>query len=94
MTLHVRLVALLISPWLEVHQNNKYSGIQVNLMNYIARSLNFTYEISIIYDGAGLKLDNGTWTGMIGRIQNNVILLNLIIMVIILLFLYRYRKQI
>ena len=73
MTFNVRLVASLTSPWVEVNQNNTYSGIQIKLMNYIARSLNFTYELLIIYDGSGRKLDNGTWTGMIGRIKNNVI---------------------
>ena len=69
---HIRLVASKISPFFEVNHNNTYSGITLNLVNYIARSLNFTYEILINYDGSEYKLDNGTWTGMIGKIKNNV----------------------
>ena len=72
MTPHVRLIAQSINPWFKAQRKNTYSGIQVNMMSYIARSLNFTYEILINNGGSGNKLDNGTWTGFIGKIMNNV----------------------
>ena len=74
MSTHLRLVAEVIAPWIQlVNSSNHYCiGIQCNMLNYIARSLNFTYEIVATKEGPGYQLANGSWTGLIGKIERNV----------------------
>ena len=73
MVKHLRLVGDLIAPWLKLENNQSIcSGIQCNLMKYLARSFNFSYEIIGVKDGPGYQLPNGSWTGMIGKILSNV----------------------
>lgn len=74
MTTHLRLVAELQAPWIVLVNNNnrRCRGLQCDLLNYLSRSLNFTYEISSTKEGPGLELANGSWTGLIGKIQSNV----------------------
>ncbi|XP_071545435.1 probable glutamate receptor [Panulirus ornatus] len=46
-----------------------FTGPMVNLLNIIANDMNFTYRYSRPPDGAwGVKLDDGSWTGMVGLV--------------------------
>ena len=74
MNKHIRLVAELIKPWINKINNNNQTcdGIQCHLLVYLARSLNFTYDIKTTKDGSGYQLENGSWTGMTGIIERNV----------------------
>ena len=76
MNKHVGLVAEMVRPWIykinNNHNNSTCGGIQCHLLVYLARSLNFTYDIKTNKDGSGYQLENGSWTGMIGIIERNV----------------------
>ena len=73
MVKHLRIAGDLAAPWLKLENGLKIcSGIQCNLIKYLARSLNFSYEIIGVKDGPGYQLPNGSWNGMIGRIHRNV----------------------
>lgn len=74
MSRHLRLVAELCRPWILLNNDQVCTGIQCNLLKYLARSLNFTYQIITTKDGSGFQLDNGSWTGMIGMIERNVLI--------------------
>ncbi|KAK7471497.1 hypothetical protein BaRGS_00035836 [Batillaria attramentaria] len=46
-----------------------YTGLCIDLLEYIARDLNFTYVITEASDGSwGQRLENGTWIGMTGML--------------------------
>ena len=50
-----------------------YKGYCIDLLNELARYLNFTYEIYVNPDGKyGSETENGTWNGMIGELLNEV----------------------
>ena len=50
-----------------------YEGYCIDLLNELARILNFTFEIHHGQDGYyGVKTENGTWNGMIGELVNEV----------------------
>ncbi|KAK4316331.1 hypothetical protein Pmani_012515 [Petrolisthes manimaculis] len=49
-----------------------HSGIDVSLLNTMAQHLNFTYSVVVPEDGQwGMKLDNGTVTGMVGMVASH-----------------------
>ena len=70
----ITLVASGKEPWFYyTKQNNNYCyGIQCNLINYLARSLNFTYNVIIDTNGKGFQLPNNSWSGKIGKLFSNV----------------------
>lgn len=50
-----------------------YSGYCMDLLNELARTLHFTYEIYVVPDGRyGALTDNGTWNGMVGELNQKV----------------------
>ncbi|CAC5387114.1 unnamed protein product [Mytilus coruscus] len=54
-----------------IQEDGNFTGLCFDILNEIARRLNFTYSVTIPPDGAfGAELPNGTWTGMVGMIQN------------------------
>ena len=74
----LRIIVNQYSPWMilnETHPNH-CRGISCEIIQYLSRSLNFSYKL-IHQDGinTGHQLDNGTWTGSIGMIQSGVSLL-------------------
>ena len=71
---HLRLVGEMLRPWIEIvgNDNTQCIGIQCKLIKYLSSSLNFTFEIFEEKAGPGYELQNGSWTGMMGRIQRNV----------------------
>lgn len=70
---HIKLVGNLIKPWI-VPSNNfaDCTGIQCQLAKYIATSMNFTFELLHEKNGPGFKINQTNWSGMIGRIFNDV----------------------
>ena len=74
MTKHITIVASAIKPWFYYLGQNKNDcfGIQCNIINYLARSLNFTYNVLISMNGIGVKLPNNSWSGAIRMLLDNV----------------------
>ena len=55
------------------HESEAYEGYCVDLLNELARSLMFTYDIYSVPDGLyGAETEKGTWNGMIGELVNKV----------------------
>ena len=53
--------------------NVSFEGYCIDLLNELARSLKFTYQIYRTPDGKyGAETENGTWNGMIGELLNEV----------------------
>ncbi|CAG5131286.1 unnamed protein product, partial [Candidula unifasciata] len=49
--------------------NDRFEGFAVDLIDDIAKMLEFDYEIYLVHDGKfGSKLPNGEWNGMIGEL--------------------------
>jgi len=72
---HLRLVINSHNPWIIVNQtiDKQYcEGIQCELLKYVSKSLNFTYEFICDKMGMGYQLENKTWNGFFGRIDRNV----------------------
>ena len=71
---HLKLVADFISPWIVIENNNyrDCKGIQCDMVKYLAKSLNFTFEIINENQGNGYQMENGTWTGMLARFVTKV----------------------
>ena len=64
------------SPFFEVNAESSsdkpYSGIMLQLLEYVRESLNFTYEIRRPPDGQwGFVHKNGTVTGMVGMVNRS-----------------------
>ncbi|XP_063399028.1 glutamate receptor ionotropic, kainate glr-3-like [Mytilus trossulus] len=54
-----------------IQEDGNFTGLCFDILNEMARRLNFTYSVIIPPDGAfGAELPNGTWTGMVGMIQS------------------------
>lgn len=52
--------------------NNRLAGIDLTMIKLISMQFNFTINL-VDCDGIfGSKLTNNTWTGMIGKLINNV----------------------
>ena len=55
------------------HGKISYEGYCIDLMNELAETLHFTYEIYPSPDGLyGAETKNGTWNGMIRELVNKV----------------------
>lgn len=53
--------------------NDRFQGFAVDLIDEIARMLDFEYEIYLVHDGNfGSKKSNGEWNGMIGELLAGV----------------------
>ena len=53
-----------------------FSGVDMSIMNYLARSLNFTFSMHVSIDrqwGSPVPGSNNSWTGMIGMVQRQVV---------------------
>jgi hypothetical protein len=77
---HLRLAINPLNPWIVINEtiDKQYcEGIQCQLLKYVSKSLNFTYEFIIDRDGVGYELSNNSWKGFIGRIFNNVRLISI-----------------
>ena len=60
-------------PFMRVNKNGTYDGYCVDLMDYIARALNFTYEIRIPEDKTYGIYQNGSWSGVMKDFLDGVI---------------------
>ena len=69
---HLRILGTEFDPWISIKSINDCEGIQCDLIKYLSRSLNFTFEFVKQEIGTGNRLPNGSWTGCIGRIDRNV----------------------
>ena len=50
-------------------QTTSYSGLAFDIINHITAKFNLTYEIKLEKEHIfGVKLDNGSWNGMIGMV--------------------------
>ena len=76
MGLRLKLSADPRNPWNYFEPNNNTCiGIQCNLIQYLSKSLNFTYDLVYEPRGVGHAFPNRSWDGMIGRIIRNVCLI-------------------
>ena len=55
-----------------IDANGSYKGYCVDLMNRIAKILNFTYEIRIPSDNMYGTLNNGSWNGLMKELLDSV----------------------
>ncbi len=72
---HLRLAINPHNPWIVINEtiDKQYcKGIQCEILKYVSKSLNFTYEFIRESDGPGYELSNGSWKGHIGRIVKDV----------------------
>ena len=70
---NLKLLVTPFDPWMIL--NNKYDckGIACDIFKFIARSMNFTFELIAEEKTAhGYKLPDGNWTGTIGFFQRGV----------------------
>ena len=74
---HLRILGTVFKPWLTIKSNNDCEGIQCDLIKYLSRSMNFTFEFIGQVIGTGHQLPNGSWTGCIGRIDRDVSFMSL-----------------
>ena len=51
-----------------------YTGFCIDILNELAKNLNFTYSIYVVEDGEYGRNNNGTWTGMVGDVLYRVML--------------------
>ncbi|KAK7471498.1 hypothetical protein BaRGS_00035837 [Batillaria attramentaria] len=69
----LRMTTLVWDPLIIRHQNENstwYTGLCIDLLQYVARQYNFTYVITEPKDSTwGLRLTNGTWVGMTGMLE-------------------------
>jgi hypothetical protein len=70
---HLRLAIDPHIPWIVINEtiDKQYcEGIQCDLLKYVSKSLNFTYEFILESDRIEHDLSNGSWNGItgIGRI--------------------------
>ena len=71
---HLRLTATHFMPFMDLSDNDIYNckGITCNLIKYLSRSLNFTFDLVINNVREYKQLENGSWTSVIGLIQSGV----------------------
>jgi len=55
----------------ELKGNNRYEGYVIDLVDELAKELDFRYQIEIVKDGSYGSIDNvtGKWNGMIGEVM-------------------------
>ena len=78
---HLTLTATHFPPFMFLNENDSINckGITCNLIKYLSRSLNFTFDFIKYREKISYRLPNGNWTGLIGLIQQGVCLyLNII----------------
>ncbi|XP_033760423.1 probable glutamate receptor [Pecten maximus] len=62
------------APFVIASDNNTYYGLCIDLLDHIATSLNFTFEVGFPPDRQwGVINSNGTWTGMVGQLAKREI---------------------
>ncbi len=62
-------------PWIFITEtiDKQYcTGILCGFIEYVSKSLNFSYEFVKELDGIGQELSNGSWIGFMGRILKDV----------------------
>ena len=71
---HLRLSATQFPPFMFLNENDNINctGITCNLIKYLSRSLNFTYEFIKYSEKISFRLPNGSWPGLIGLFQRDV----------------------
>jgi hypothetical protein len=72
---HLRLDVNPHNPWIVINEtiDKQYcEGIQCQLLKYVSKSLNFSYEFITDGNRTGHKSSNNSGTGAIGRIFRNV----------------------
>ena len=72
---HLRIVLDPLPPWIYLNKSKgeqHCTGIQCQLLKYISKSLNFSYEFIIDKQGMGYELKNKSWNGFMGQIARNV----------------------
>ncbi|XP_068737794.1 glutamate receptor 2-like isoform X1 [Montipora capricornis] len=70
----IRAVVILVEPFFFANTKEDgtvyYTGYCIDLLNELARTLHFTYEIYVVPDGKyGALTENGTWNGMVGELD-------------------------
>lgn len=51
--------------------SEKWEGYCIDLIERLSQEMNFEYELSTSYD-YGKKLENGTWSGLVGQLATGV----------------------
>ncbi|XP_076315826.1 glutamate receptor ionotropic, kainate glr-3-like [Tachypleus tridentatus] len=73
--MHLRIAVEEWEPWIQVDEtadgNMTINGPMAQVLQYLSRSINFTYELKRPFDHEWGILTNGSWTGMIGMINRN-----------------------
>ena len=71
---HLRIGAALLAPWIVLENKNFQDciGILCDLVKYLAKSMNFTYDFISEAGGSGVLLANGSWTGLISKFVKGV----------------------
>ncbi|XP_060063877.1 uncharacterized protein LOC132544318 [Ylistrum balloti] len=60
------------SPFVTALPNNTYTGLCFDLLDHMAASLNFTYDVTEPADQQwGVLNANGTWTGLVGLLERS-----------------------
>ena len=62
-----------IPPFIYTNKKNALEGYEVDVISELAKFLNFTYQMIDCQMDWGQLLDNGSWDGLVGMIQNKVI---------------------
>ncbi|XP_067670126.1 glutamate receptor-like [Haliotis asinina] len=75
---HHEVVTLLEPPFVmekssqSQFEPKKYEGMLVDILDELARRLNFTYSIHEVYDGRfGYEVEPGKWDGLVSELINN-----------------------
>jgi hypothetical protein len=72
---HLRLDIYPHNPWIVINETidkQYFKGIQCELLKYVSKSLNFSYQFIIDGNEKRSESNNELWTGNIGRIFRNV----------------------
>ncbi len=67
----LRLVGHPHEPWFDRMDSKQCHGVLGNFFSYMISSLNLSYTFRKDYN-RGVRMDNGTWTGIWGQMQKNV----------------------
>ncbi|XP_071533860.1 LOW QUALITY PROTEIN: glutamate receptor ionotropic, kainate 2-like [Panulirus ornatus] len=60
---------VVLVPEASTNSSPLFTGPLINLLNILAKAMNFTYSYVRPPDGAwGIKMDNGSWNGMVGLV--------------------------
>ena len=71
---HVTIGTNIMQGYVDIDSNDQYSGMFIEILQDLARNLNFTYNIVLPKDTRwGNLLANGSWNGLIGEIDRREI---------------------